>query len=328
MRAVFAKALAKDPADRFDNATALLDAMKAAHRGEKPMEAPRLPGAPVPPPLPHAQRAYGGADDAYRKYLEAMQRVQGLKFAPGMDLKATLPPLPGTFKAKRRAAADGLWTIFMTGVLGAALPAAAYAVEVAISEQGSVYALQYVWAAAVATLGAWGLFAVNASLGQTVGLARGVMQAAFGAALGVLAFGLAAYFGCLPYGNLHEIDAMMLAGPRMWEALWREHGSTMLKFAFVFGLALGVPNWQQRLSPFRAKRFSAWGVIWPAALALASSGPALGDSIGWAPLACCGTAALASLLVQTTSTFQAAPAPQVVGLRPLRRFPAHGPAMA
>jgi hypothetical protein len=318
LRPVFARALAKDPADRFQTVGALIDAIRAVQRGERPVEAPRPNGPIQPPPLPGQRRPYEGEDEAYLRYIKAIERAQAYNGVTGAAIKTSLPPLPGTGKAKRRAVSDTVWGMFKAGVYTAALPGLAYAAENAFSGgEGASASLLYCWTAVVATGMAWTVLILGRcwdSL-RTGPIERRAVAAAMGLLLGPAALILAVYMGAVVPRGMERVPELLAAGPHMWGKLWNDHAPTLLQFGLMFAVTLGAVDWGASSSAFRAKRFSLWRVIFPAAVgtvAAAIFAGASGMTFGAA-------AALTAIVVQTTAPYLSLPISSPTKLRRLRR---------
>jgi len=316
LRPVFARALAKDPADRFQTVGALLDAVRAAHRGEKPVDAPRPAGPVQPPPLP-GKRPYEGEDEAYLRYIKAIERVQAYNGVKGSAITTSLPPLPGTGKAKRRAVSDTLWGMFKAGLYAAALPALAYAAETAFSGgEGAAGSLLYCWTALAGTGLAWVVLLLGRfwDAFRVDTLERRALAAGIGLLLGPAALLLAVYMGAVVPRGMESVPALLAAGPSMWGSLWNNHASELLQFGLMFGVTLAAVDWYASASAYRAKRFSLWRVIFAGAVGTVAAA-AFANPHG---LTFGAASALAAVVVQWTAPYMSLPA-SGTKLRALRR---------
>jgi len=268
LRPVFARALAKDPADRFQSVGALLDAINAVHRGERPIEMPKHQGPVQPPPIP-GRRFYEGSDSAYLKYVKAIERTQAYNGVKGSAIYTSLPPLPGTGKAKRRAVSDTLWGMFKAGLYAAVVPALAFATETAFSGgEGSMGSLTYAWTAVAATAMAWAVLILGRiwDASHVGALERRTAAGAIGMLMGPAALVLAVYMGAAAPQGMESVSALLAAGPNMWGRLWNQHSTVLLQYGLMFAATLAVVDWSSSTSAYRTKRFSIWRVIFPAAV--------------------------------------------------------------
>jgi serine/threonine protein kinase len=317
LRPVFARALAKDPADRFQTVGALIDAIHAVRRGEKPVDSPRPMGPVQPPPLP-GKRPYEGSDEAYLRYIKSIERVQAYNGIKGSAIKTSLPPLPGTIKAKRRAVSDTIWGMFKSGVYAAGLPALAYAAETAFSGgEGSMGSLVYCWTALTATGMAWAVLLLGRfwDAFRVGAVERRALSAAVGMLMGPAALILAVYMGAVVPRGMESVPAQIAGGPSQWERLWNSHSSSLLQFGLMFAATFAIVDWWASASSYRTKRFSLWRVIFPAAVgtvAAAIFANPHGMSFGAA-------AALTAIVVQTTAPYLGLPSSSSTKLRRLRR---------
>jgi hypothetical protein len=271
-RPVFARALAKDPADRYPSVSTLLDALRAAFRGEKVAEPPRPNGPIAPPPLPNERRPYEQSDEAYVRYVQAIERVQAYQSVKGEDLKTSLPPMPGTLKAKRRSFSDMLWSMFLAGVLAAALPSLAYGVELSL-KGASTDALLYAWVAGITAVLCFGILCLGKiwQAWRTDATGRRIAAGIFGLLVGPAALLLAAYISSpIPSemaGVVANVGESLHAG-RAPEYLWQRYGQYFIQYALLFGFALAIPDWGRATNSTRGSRFSLWTVIWAGSVGL------------------------------------------------------------
>ncbi|HVJ82798.1 MAG TPA: hypothetical protein VNC50_17145, partial [Planctomycetia bacterium] len=329
-RGVFAKALAKDPADRFATAGELLEALRAINRGEQPDFAPpRAPGAMGPPPMPRA--GYAGADENYQRYVQAIDRLH--QHPPTTtDLETSLPPMPGTLKSKRRGVADTLWAMFMTAIMAAALPAFAYAIETAFHGDLIADPQAYVWIGALTTFLSWSviLFTKSWKYLNVDGATRRVTLGLWGLASGAASLILASYVaGPLPRSmedvvQIGGSDGRLSRPTYVLEYIWSHHRPELFQVALLFAALMVVPNWDKIGGASRTKKFSLWQAIWVTSLAGIGAG-IFSESTGtlWTsfsvPLA--ASFSLTALVVQWATPFAPPlPAPRVANkLRRLRR---------
>jgi hypothetical protein len=125
---LFAKALAKKPEDRFGSATALIEAIDAVTNGRPIPVASAMP-ADVPvnyrtdPREPKEAAISPGRSARETPGLASDPMAETLAHPTAADMNLSIPPLPGTWQAKRREWSQFAWQLFLVGLLSSILPA-------------------------------------------------------------------------------------------------------------------------------------------------------------------------------------------------------------
>jgi hypothetical protein len=175
-----------------------------------------------------------------------------------VDLKVSLAPEPGTFAAKRRAASDALWSMFVAGILSAVLPILSGAAQLFITR--SVPELgHFVSLAALGGLFSWFILGV-ARYWETYRVelsSRRLCMLLFGLVAGAAALGTNVWLGQQLPPSMQEISFAS------WEPRFtRSLASLLLIYASMFGVAFAVPDWAKAACSTRSQRFSVGRVVW------------------------------------------------------------------
>jgi hypothetical protein len=225
-RAIFAKALAKNPVDRYQSAAELIKAIAQAAGVGAPLLADRL----KPPPIPNLSPSIA----------QLAETMPAPSYAAGLRdpaFAASIPPNPGTFAAARRGLADTLWVVFKGGSLSAMMSMLAMTWEIV---GGGLYSLGRIW-----------------EFGAVDLVHRRLNALSFGVALGLTALALNVYLAIDPTGyrfldGFAPINDMTI----------KELMPTAVLHLSAFGLALAVPDWFEQTSPRRGLKFNFWSVVW------------------------------------------------------------------
>jgi fumarate reductase subunit D len=237
-RSVFAKALAKDPKDRYQSVSELCDAIRAA-AGDANAPAPVTPATRTTTPVRTVPAA--------------------------TPLGISLPPPPGTLKAKRRAASDLCWSLFQAGLLSMVLPVLILAANITM-DLGIDLVRGYVSLAVLSGIASGGILVLARIWHQTRmdGPMRRLTMLLFGLAMGTTALSVNLW--------LHDqVPAELVAfvvKPELSEEAIRQFAPVLLIFGTVFALVFAIPDWAKSALPNRPIRFSVWRVLLVGALAL------------------------------------------------------------
>ena len=260
-RPIFDKALAKSPEDRFGSAKELLEAIDAATAGRpiqtvadsssKPTVEPVAPGTPDRP-------AIHGPTGPMEETIALGRRGA---------LEISIPPLPGTFAAKRRLVSQIFWQVFLAGLLATIIPTVVLRAWESIDSSYRPGMVDFVSALMMTGLISTGLII----LGQYWQRARSESASRH---LHALLFGLfvgGAWFGL----NIWLLQVEPDITPELrWESLFQERivealGPHLLGYLTLCGLTFATPDWFSSVDPQRKSRLSLGWVIWPAVIAYA-----------------------------------------------------------
>ena len=228
-RELFAKALAKKPEMRHRSAKEFVAELRRI----------ALPGQS---PVPVVAAGTSG-----------MQPAALYEPLRALDLKTSLPPIPGTFAARRRAASETLWTMFLAGLVSFVLPAFAQAAELLVAGDPLSFT-EYLQGMLVTGVGAWGVLLLNRfwDAHRTDSSMRRFASFGWGLAVGAVAL-------LLTWWQDGMLDGV---APAAYGQLVADNNETVLRFLAIFGLGFAIPNWAAAGSRLRKERFNLWRVIW------------------------------------------------------------------
>jgi serine/threonine protein kinase len=273
-RPLFVKALAKNPDDRFDSATALFEAVDAVTMGQP------IPQSIATQGTPSSLLPTGSSDPRKRDRepsapvpLRETPPVAAVSMAETMphravgDMQLSIPPLPGTWQAKRREASQFLWQIFLVGLLSSILPAVSLKAWTALDGTYRPTMVEAVALSTVTALSSVGIVALGAiwRRSRTEAAGRHLHSLLFGLALG------AAWFSLDLWLLQIEPDLLLTGG---LAAVWSERGVDLLGphllgYATLCGLTLAIPDWHNAVSADRRSRVNIGWIVWPAVTAFA-----------------------------------------------------------
>lgn len=272
-RPVFAKALAKDPAHRFHSVAELVDAICQVAHGGKPVPK-NDPPAPVNSPRPQPQIP--------------------------VDLKQSLPPVPGTFQARRRAVSDVVWSLFLAGILSGLLPILAQTAGLVLADQ-QPQLNQYITMAVVTGISSWGLLLLGrfweherSELG-----ARRFSTFLFGLVMASVVFSLNLWIG----RDMGGLQSEMFTPAEFSEETFKQFAPIALLYASLFGLSYGIPDWARSVCSGRQGRFSGWRSIWPGALSVVLATMLGVDTKGLDPIWVGAVLVMSAVIVQWVSPY-------------------------
>lgn len=273
-RPIFAKALAKDPAHRFGSVAELVAAILAVARGDKPDASEQL--APTPSP----------------KVLAGPQIP--------VDLKHSLPPVPGTFKARRRAFSDVLWSLFLAGVLSGLLPILALTAWLVLADQ-QPQLNQYITLSVVTGISSWGLLLLGRfwEHERSEPATRRFSSFVFGLVMAVVVFGMNVWLD-RPMGQLQPD---MVTSAQFSEETFQQIAPVALVYASLFGLIFAIPDWARSVCSGRKGRFSGWRAIWPGAASVLLATLTGVDEKGLDPMWMGAVVVMTAVIVQWVSPY-------------------------
>lgn len=232
-RPIFQKALAKDPIHRFNSVADLVSAIRRV-----------------------------GLGDA------AEQRRQELRSEPvqiPVDLKQSLPPIAGTFKARRRAFSDALWSLFLAGVLSGLLPIVAQTAELLLADR-TPELTRYITLAVGTGISSCGILILGRfwERHRAEPSSRRFGTFVFGLVMSLIALGMNLWL-MRPMGIF---DPILLTSGEWSEDLMQKLAPVALVYASLFGVLYALPDWAQSACSGRRGRFSGWRAIWPGVVGL------------------------------------------------------------
>lgn len=246
-RPIFQKALAKVPEDRYQSVRELYLAIHTVGKGE---------------PAPSAETTFAQTvayEPAASAVPPALQRRSAGQRLRRLEIGTSMAPPPGTFKAKRRALSELLWSMFLAGVLTGVISLLMMTAEVAMGESlpdmGS-----YVQMGVLSGFACWGIlvFARWWEMYRPPLGARRLNMLLFGLAVGALAMGLDIWLGRAESSASLE---RWLKGP--FNAQSAEYAlPTAVIYLTIGALAFAIPDWAKSACRTRAGAFSVWRAIW------------------------------------------------------------------
>lgn len=295
-RGIFEKALAKNPLDRFQSARELFQAIAAIAATVAPNATGAVESAPAEAGSPGMQ-AFKSTPTPASRSTPAPRSVPNAKpaYDPRLDLTRSLPPPPGTFKAKRRAVSDTLWTMFMAGVMSIVLPVLAMTAEIVTSNGRNIDLATYASLAVLTGLSSWGTLAF-AGLWEHQRAdtsSRRFTMLLFGFGVGAVAMALNFWLDL-------QVPREVRVNYRLTND-FKELMPTLLVYLSAFGLSFAIPDWGSAACFSRTRRFSIGKVIWSFCVGV-FLGKILGDVRALAdPMWLGGIMAMTSATVQWVS---------------------------
>jgi serine/threonine protein kinase len=257
-RPVFARALDKVPERRFGSTQELLDALSAVHVG-RPMPVAASPtplSTPAPAPLPTTSP---------KNTRDPLAETVQLGHRGAMEL--SIPPLPGTFAAKRRELSQLFWQIFLAGILSAILPAVAIKTYEALDGGFIPRLVDFVSLSTTTGLSAAGLLILGFAWKKTRSEASGrhLHSLLFGLAMGAAWFCLDLWLIGIEPQIASQMNWEKLFDPAVVNALTPH----LLSYLTLCGLTFAIPDWFSSVDPQRKSRINAGWIVWPAVIAFA-----------------------------------------------------------
>lgn len=267
-RALFAKALAKAPEERFESASLLFEAIDAIAQGRAmPASRPATSSSEFRPASPSVDPRSAGASGPLGPPVPSDPMAETMPHRSSTEMQLSIPPLPGTWQAKRRDASQFLWQLFLVGLLSSILPAVALKAWMAVDGTYRPTMVEAVDLSAVTALSSAGIVSLGALWRRTRTEAAGrhLHSLLFGLVLGAVWFGLDLWLLRI------EPDLLLSGG---LSAVWSERGidllgTHLLGYATLCGLTLAIPDWHGAVSSERRSRVSVGWVVWPAVTAFA-----------------------------------------------------------
>ncbi len=268
-RDLFAKALAKKPEDRFGSATALFEAIDAVANGRPipvtasiPVEAAVSSSADPREPLVSPGRLARETPVAASDPM-----AETLAHPTAADMNLSIPPLPGTWQAKRREWSQFAWQLFLVGLLSSILPAVSLKAWGAIDGGYRPSMVDAVSLSTVTSIASAGIVTLGALWRRTRTEAAGrhLHSLLFGLALGAIWFGLDLWLLQIEPDLVLAGSLSALFSDRLIDIL----GPHLLGYATLCGLTLAIPDWHGAVSSDRRSRVNIGWVIWPAIAAFA-----------------------------------------------------------
>lgn len=259
-RALFEKALAKAPDQRFGSAGELVQAIISVHKGEPIRPMPTVEASP-PPPATNPSSLARETPVAYDALAETMAA------SPPMDQRLSIPPLPGTFSARRREWSTLLWSVFIGGLLSGILPAVAVTAYHALDGSFDPRLVDYISMSTMTGLISAGLLVLGFAW-----RAAGTEQA--GRHMHALIFGLfvgGSWFAMNAWLLQTEPDVTANLSWSQWtdQRVLERLGPHLLGFLTISGLTFAIPDWMGSVNRQRKSRISVAMVVWPAAIGFA-----------------------------------------------------------
>jgi serine/threonine protein kinase len=262
-RPIFERALAKAPEERYGSAKDLLDAIEAVTAGRplpiigqastsSPAVTPVTPERPAPEPVVNGPANH-------------LQETIALGRRGAMEL--SIPPLPGTFAAKRRFVGQVFWQVFLAGLLSAIIPTVALRAWESIDRSYRPGMVDFVSALVMTGLTSAGLIVLGHywQRARSEPAARHLHALIFGLGIGLLWFGLNTWLLQIEPGLSPELSWESLFSERVVEAL----GPHLLGYLTLCGLTFATPDWFSSVDPQRKSRVTMGWIIWPAVIAYA-----------------------------------------------------------
>lgn len=248
-REIFARALAKQPATRPESVGALVRQIRSASRGE---------------PVVFSANLSSTSGAAAPKAVHAAAPAAARARPPALG--QSLAPEPGTFAARRRAASNLLWGMFVAGVLSAVLSILAMMLEIVLRD-GRPDLRDYVALALLTGLASWGIlgFARYWEVARPPLRARRFHMLMFGLAMGAAALGLDGYLG-REFPHRVTVDRLVQGAVGVEEI--EEAMPVAMAYLSLAALAFAIPDWAKVACQTRRQAFSIWGVIWPASIGI------------------------------------------------------------
>ena len=262
-RPIFDKALAKSPEDRFGSCKELLDAIDAVTAGRPiPVVSASTTPQPVvtpmsPDPSPARPMVNGPSGP--------MQETVALGHRGTMEM--SIPPLPGTFAAKRRMISQVFWQVFLAGLLSTIIPTVALRAWGSLDDSYRPGMVDFVSALVMTGLTSTGLILLGHywQRSRSEPAARHLHALFFGLVMGVAWFGMNIWMLQIEPGISPELSWDSLFSERVVEAL----GPHLLGYLTLCGLTFATPDWFSSVDPQRKSRVAIGWVIWPAVIAYA-----------------------------------------------------------
>lgn len=303
-RPVFEKALAKAPENRFPAAADLVAAVEAVHYGRPipvisaaasvGLAAPaRTPSpAPAPPARPR--------DETPNETADPFAETQAGPVQPG-PMQWSLPPLPGTFAAKRREVSNLFWQMFLGGLLAAVLPLVLLTVWKTFNGSYEPNLRDYAVLTGMVGLGVAGVlsFGLSWQSGRSESASRHLQMLLFGLAFGLSWMALDLWFYQIEPEVVGGLDADLL----FREESLRKLMPYALGYLTLGALAFAIPDWMCVVDRTRRHRVSAGPVIWPALVAFGVASLLLHSSgMAWSAAAVFGSIGLIAQWVSPHET--------------------------
>lgn len=288
-RPLFAKALAKVPEDRHASVGELLNAIRDVGQGvvEAVAAAPKPSASPIAHTVAYEPKPGAASPEPPRP--EPPKRMPR-----DPRLTASLPPPPGSAKAKRRAFADLLWAMFIAGILAAVLSILVMVVEQSLAGQRPDL-VGYTELATLIGFSCWGVLVFSRwwEMTRPPLSSRRLNMLLFGMIVGVVTMTLDQWLG-----RQSVTTASSGIEIRAWSASEIEKVLPVLVSYLSLGaLMFVIPDWAKYACRTRAKGFSLGGALWEG-----SVGVVLGLVFGVpSPLAIGGMIALTAVIVQWVS---------------------------
>ena len=295
---IFAKALAKDPADRFRTVGELYAVLRsvALGHGSATIETAGAPSSA--PPLQPAR-----AEDPAKAPVAAQQRTPG-----SLDLTVSLPPDPGTFASKRRALSDLLWSMFLAGLLSAVLPILAVTGEFVLFEH-TPQLQNFVSLAFLTGVSSWGIlaFARYWEAHRVELSVRRMGMMLFGLALGAIALALNVWLGQQMPHTPKEV--LYSVGRPIWGTeMLHSLAPFFAAYGTIFGFAFVLPDWAKSACSTREQRFPLGRVVLAGLLGVTLA--TLIQERGPDPIWTGSVLAMTVVIVQWVSPYRSRPKPR------------------
>lgn len=268
-RPVFEKSLAKAPELRFPSAAELCDAIEAVQAGRpipvvtsvslSSSPSPVRPPMPPPAPSPIVDTPHAASDP--------LGETQPIPIRADMQL--SLPPVPGTFAAKRRAISQLLWQVFLGGLLSGVLPLVVMAIGITLDGTYDPSLRDWTTLATLSGVGTAGLVAFGWlwQKSRSELSARRFHMLVFGLFFGASWMALDVWF--------YQVEPQVVGGWNDWRILKedsiRRLAPYLLSYLTLGALAFAVPDWLTAVDRQRRSRISSGLVIWPAFVAFGAA---------------------------------------------------------
>ncbi len=243
-RPVFAKALAKNPVERFQSVLDLHDALAVAAG------------------LASANQQNGTINLANPEVIETPANKPKPRV---ISLEQSIPPLPGTINAKRRSMSDVLWSMFVAGCTCSISAMVLMSADMVINNRSAPDVAGFLIMAVLGSVGTWGLLILNNvwTKAETDTVYRRINAMNLGLAIGALALILNIYLGRVP-----SLAKFVTSESVLTDKSFREVLPSLVIYLSVFGLCFAVPDWFTQTQLSRYHRFVVWPAMWIAAVGL------------------------------------------------------------